>query len=133
MALGSDPAAAAKRGNPARAVELLAPVTPYEAGWNDRLLAAYLRGEAWLAEHRGEEAATEFQRIVSHPGVAPKQHARCVGAIGPRPSLCALEGDRAKAVAACQDFLGCGKTRVKASAPLPSFDLGVSSRQRTSV
>jgi hypothetical protein len=31
--------------NPMRGVEILAPVEPYEAGFADRLLAAYLRGE----------------------------------------------------------------------------------------
>ena len=39
-----------KRSRPARAVDLLTPVTPYEAGWSDNFLAAYLLGEAYLAE-----------------------------------------------------------------------------------
>jgi hypothetical protein len=34
-----------KRDNPLRAVELLAPVATYEAGWFDNFMAAYVRGQ----------------------------------------------------------------------------------------
>ena len=52
-----------KQGNAARAVELLAPVKRYEAGWIDRYMAAYLRGQAYLAARRGQDAALEFQKF----------------------------------------------------------------------
>ena len=58
-----------KRGKPMQAVEFLAPVTPYEAGWGDDFLAAYLRGEAYLAAHQGGEATVEFQKILDHRGI----------------------------------------------------------------
>jgi len=35
-----------KRGNTARALELFAPAAPYEAGYFDTYMPAYLRGEA---------------------------------------------------------------------------------------
>jgi hypothetical protein len=31
----------------------------------------YLRGQAYLRLQEGKEAATEFQKIVDHPGIAP--------------------------------------------------------------
>src|SRR5262249_36380841 len=55
-----------RKGNAARAVELLAPVKRYEAGWIDRYMAAYLRGQAYLATRRGEEAVAEFKTILEH-------------------------------------------------------------------
>jgi hypothetical protein len=55
-------------GAPAQAIELLRAATPYELGMSGiaffgffgGLYPAYLRGEAYLASHRGAEAATEF-------------------------------------------------------------------------
>jgi DNA-binding winged helix-turn-helix (wHTH) protein/tetratricopeptide (TPR) repeat protein len=93
-----------KRGIPMRAVELLEPVTPYEGGWEDGFFAAYLRGEAYLAEHRGREAAAEFQKIIDHPGVT------LASPIGPLAHLeiaraYVLQGDTAKARTKYQDFL----------------------------
>jgi hypothetical protein len=87
-----------------QAVELLEPVTPYEAGWEDGFFAAYLRGEAYLAEHRGREAAAGFQKIIDHPGVT------LAGPIGALARLeiarsYALEGDTTRARAAYHDFL----------------------------
>jgi hypothetical protein len=58
-----------KRGNLVQAVELLASVTPYEAGWFDSYRAAYLRGQAYLGTNHGQEAAAEFQKILDHRGV----------------------------------------------------------------
>jgi len=61
------------RANPSRAIELLQPVTtyelarPYEPG--APLCPVYLRGEAYLALRQGSEAAAEFQKILSHPGI----------------------------------------------------------------
>src|SRR5262249_43223703 len=59
---------------PAKAVEALVPATPYELGGNFEnlnflLYPVYLRGEAYLAEKQGDAAATEFQKILDHPGL----------------------------------------------------------------
>jgi eukaryotic-like serine/threonine-protein kinase len=53
------------RGQPARAVELLATASPYERAYPE---AVYLRGLAYLRLRRGAEAAAEFQKIVDHKG-----------------------------------------------------------------
>jgi tetratricopeptide (TPR) repeat protein len=84
------------RGNPTRAVELLVPVKRYEAGWTDRYMAAYLRGQAFLGARRGPEAAIEFQKIIDHRGVVldsiigPLSHVGLARAYG-------LDGDRSRA------------------------------------
>jgi eukaryotic-like serine/threonine-protein kinase len=93
-----------KRGNPLRAVELLAPVAHYEAGWDDNYMAAYLRGQAYLDANRGQEAAAEFQKILDHRGIVQN------GLIGALAHLQigrahAMQGDTAKGRAAYQDFL----------------------------
>jgi tetratricopeptide (TPR) repeat protein len=93
-----------KRGNPMRAVELLAPVASYEAGWFDNFMAAYLRGEAYLAAHRGQEAAAEFQKILDHRGAVLNS---VIGALAHLQlgRAFAMQGDTNKSRAAYHDFL----------------------------
>jgi len=93
-----------KRANPTRAVEILASVETYEAGLADRLLAAYLRGEAYLAGRRGREAVAEFQKIINHRGIVLSSPIGPLARLGLARSY-ALEGDTTKAGAAYQDFL----------------------------
>jgi eukaryotic-like serine/threonine-protein kinase len=92
-----------KRGNPRRAVELLAPEAPFEAGWSDRYTAAYLRGLAYLDAHRGQEAAAEFQKILDHRGVVLNIVIGALAHLQIGRSY-ALQGDTAKAKLAYQDF-----------------------------
>ena len=92
------------RGNPARALELLAPFAIYDEGWFENYMFAYVRGEACLQAHRGEEAAAEFRKIIDHPGVAGN------APYGVRARLelaraYAMQGDTSKAKSAYQDFL----------------------------
>jgi serine/threonine protein kinase/Flp pilus assembly protein TadD len=92
-----------KQGNATRAIDLLAPVKRYEAGWVDRYMAAYLRGQAYLAADRGGEAAVEFQKILDHRGVTRDS------LIGPlsRAGLARAyvqQGDVVRARAAYEDF-----------------------------
>jgi DNA-binding winged helix-turn-helix (wHTH) protein/tetratricopeptide (TPR) repeat protein len=95
---------ALKRGNTARALELFAPSGPSESGWFDLYLPAYLRGEAYLLAHRGQEAAAEFQKIISHRGVVLNTEIGAVAHVGLARAY-AIQGDKAKAKAAYQDFL----------------------------
>jgi serine/threonine protein kinase/Tfp pilus assembly protein PilF len=60
-----------KRGDPARAVDLLAAGSKYELGERAGLTPAYLRGEAYLQMRDGAKAAVEFQKILDHRGVDP--------------------------------------------------------------
>lgn len=93
---------ALSRNEPAKAIAALQP-TPYESRF---LLSpnAYQRGLAYLANHQGKEAATEFQSILDHPGLVGNSP---VGALAhlQMARACALQEDIAKARSAYQDFL----------------------------
>jgi predicted Zn-dependent protease len=89
-----------------RAIEALHAAAPYELG--DELYPAYFRGLAYIAAHRGSEAASEFQKILDHRGIvwnAP------IGALTHLQigRAYVLQGDNAKARAAYQDFLSLWK------------------------
>jgi serine/threonine protein kinase/tetratricopeptide (TPR) repeat protein len=92
------------RNNANRAIELLRPTIPYELGTDARFLPIYLRGQAYLRTRAGKEAATEFQKILDHRGVAPLSP---LHALAHLQLACAwaLQGDTGKSRAAYQDFL----------------------------
>jgi serine/threonine protein kinase/Flp pilus assembly protein TadD len=98
------------RGNPSNAAEALQAAAPYELGQpgsgasQPALYPVYVRGEAYLAEHHGTEAAAEFQKILDHRGIVLNEP---IGALA-RLEIArayAMQGDTAKAKAAYQDFL----------------------------
>ncbi len=106
---------AVSRSNPQRALDILAVAAPYELGtpayslynWPN-LYPVYVRGEAYLAAHRGEDALIEFQKILDHRGIVLNEP---IGAlvhlqIG---RAYAMAGDTARAKAAYQDFLSLWK------------------------
>jgi tetratricopeptide (TPR) repeat protein len=102
---------ALNNGEPRKAIELLQTAVPYDLavpgswfGFFGFMYPAYVRGEAWLAAHRGAEAATEFQKILDHRGLVFSDP---VGAMARLQLGRALDmsGDRTKAKAAYQDFL----------------------------
>jgi serine/threonine protein kinase/Flp pilus assembly protein TadD len=97
-----------KRGNPARAIELLAPVKRYEEGWTDAYWAAYLRGEAYLANRQGPEAALEFQKIVDHRGVVLNALYGALAHVGLARAY-VLQGDVAKTRVAYENFFALWK------------------------
>lgn len=103
------------RGRPAGAVDQLAPAAAYELSWwEPTLMPAYLRGQAYLAVHRGPEAAAEFQKILDHRGVVLNAPIAALAYLGLGRAYAleasAGQGDqaapfRAKARTAYQDFL----------------------------
>jgi hypothetical protein len=92
-----------KRGNALSAVELLGPVKRYEAGWTDKYMAAYLRGQAYLAARRGPEAALEFQKVLDHRGVVLSSLIGALAHVGLARAL-ALQGDIPRARASYENF-----------------------------
>ena len=96
------------RRDSAKAIELLRAATPYElAVWRSEpqgLFSVLVRGNVYLAEHKGSEAAAEFQKILDHRGaVANKPIGALVHLqIG---RAYAMAGDKAKAKAAYNDFV----------------------------
>jgi eukaryotic-like serine/threonine-protein kinase len=99
------------RSNPRQALEALRVAAPYELGlpalqylnWPN-MYPVYVRGEAYLAAHRGLEAAAEFQKILDHRGIVLNEP---IGALTHLQlgRAYAMSGDSAKARAAYQDFL----------------------------
>jgi Flp pilus assembly protein TadD len=58
--------------NPESAVSLLQIATPYELGeaaYISNMYPAYMRGQAYLLAHNGKAAATEFKKLLDHPGI----------------------------------------------------------------
>jgi DNA-binding winged helix-turn-helix (wHTH) protein/tetratricopeptide (TPR) repeat protein len=94
---------ALNRNDPAKAIELLQAAAPYELGMGG-LYPAYLRGEAYLAGHKGAEAAGEFRKILDHSGIVGNA---LIGALAHLQigRAYAMQGDTAKARVAYQDFL----------------------------
>jgi DNA-binding winged helix-turn-helix (wHTH) protein/tetratricopeptide (TPR) repeat protein len=101
--------------DPQQALDILRLAAPYELGlpavgiynWPN-LYPVYVRGEAYLAAHRGSEAAAEFQKILDHRGIVSNEP---IGALAHLQlgRAYALQGDTAKARAAYRDFLALWK------------------------
>jgi eukaryotic-like serine/threonine-protein kinase len=95
-----------RRGNPARAMELLQASSPYELGEYAGLAPVYVRGEAYLQMHEGSKAAEEFQRILDHRGSDPFDFAFAHLGLARAYSL---QGDGTRARTAFQDFFALWK------------------------
>jgi hypothetical protein len=104
---------AVSKRNASAALESLRGAAPYELGtpasrtytsyWT-ALYPVYVRGEAYLAAHKGSEAAAEFHKILDHRGIVLNS---LIGALAHLQlgRAYAMQGDTAKAKAAYQDFL----------------------------
>jgi tetratricopeptide (TPR) repeat protein len=68
------------------------------------LYSAYIRGQAYLAAGKGNEAATEFQKIADHSGIVWNCWTGALAHLGLARAY-ALRGETTKAHAAYQDFL----------------------------
>jgi tetratricopeptide (TPR) repeat protein/predicted Ser/Thr protein kinase len=94
-------------GNEAsKTILILRAAAPYELGevGATSLCPVFVRGEAYLAAHRGNEAAAEFQKILDHRGVVFNEP---IGALAHLQlgRAYAMQSDTAKARTAYQDFL----------------------------
>jgi hypothetical protein len=88
----------------AKAIEALRPAVPYEIGVAAHLYPAYVRGLAFLAARQGNEAVTEFQKVIDHPAVVGNDPIGALVHIGLARTY-ALQRDTARARAVYQDFL----------------------------
>jgi len=93
---------------PLRAIELLQTVTPYELAHvalpPNALYPGYLRGLAYLRAKQGQDAATEFQKVIDHPGIT-LLHLQGALAHLQLGRAQAMMGDKAAARKSYQDFL----------------------------
>ncbi len=101
-------AVALDRNDPAKAIEILQPATPYDLSPLSRLANPYERGQAFLLEHKGNEAAAEFQKLLDHRGVVVNS---IYGALAHLQlgRAYAVAGDNAKSRTAYQDFFALWK------------------------
>jgi eukaryotic-like serine/threonine-protein kinase len=79
------------------------------AGFAGSLYPIYVRGEAYMAGHKGPEAAAEFQKIIAHIGVVSNDPTIVVAARLQLARAFALAGDRSRAKKAYDDFLNLWK------------------------
>ena len=63
-----------------------------------------MRGESYLAAHRGKDAAAEFQKILDHRGIVWNAPIGALAHLGLGRAY-ALSGDKTRAKIAYQDFL----------------------------
>jgi DNA-binding winged helix-turn-helix (wHTH) protein/Flp pilus assembly protein TadD len=94
--------AALRANNAPKAVEALHVAIPYELGVS--LYPAYYRGLSYLAVHQGNEAATEFQKILDHRGLVWNSPFSALAHLQLARAF-AIQGNALKARAAYQDFL----------------------------
>ena len=106
---------ALNQNRPSKAVELLQTAIPYELGIANgggsepilgagSLYPAYVRGLAYLAAHRGAEAAVEFQKILDHRSIVICDPVGVVAHVQLARAY-AISGNKTKAKSAYQDFL----------------------------
>jgi len=98
----------------AKALEALYGAAPYELGipgngaFTPATYPVYVHGVAFLAAHRGSEAAAEFQKILGHGGIVLNEPIAALAHLGLARAY-VVSGDTAKARAAYQDFLALWK------------------------
>ena len=103
---------ALNHGESSKAIDLLQAAVRCELGtpgssFNGNfgtLYPVYVRGEAYLATHRGTEAAVEFRKILDHRGVVISDPIGALAHLQLGRAL-ALSGDKIKAKSAYDDFL----------------------------
>jgi eukaryotic-like serine/threonine-protein kinase len=101
---------ALNRNQASKAIEAVEVAAPYELGAvGDRpftlsLYPAYVRGQAHLVAGHGIEAASEFQKIIDHPGVVQNELIGALAGLGlARANV--LQGNTPKALPEYQEFL----------------------------
>ena len=99
---------ALSRNDPSRAIQILQAAEPYELSSSGALYPVYVRGESYLAAHRGNEAAAESQKILDHRGIVVNAPIGALAHLGLGRAY-ALSGDKTGAKIAYQDFLNLWK------------------------
>jgi len=94
------------RNNSAQGVQLLEATRRYEGA--AEFWPQYLRGQAYLRQQKGAEAAVEFQKILDHRGEAPLSVLYPLAHLG-LARAAAMAGDATKARTAYQNFLALWK------------------------
>ncbi len=96
------------RGNGAQAIQLLEPLRSYDFGLVCGVGNNYLRGQVYLQQRMGNEAAAEFQKIVDHRGVDGLSPLHPLAHLG-LARAAALTGDMVRSRKEYQDFFALWK------------------------
>lgn len=98
------------RRNPSKAIEILQVTAPYELGESypqfqvgGSLYPIYVRAQAYLILHRGDEAAKEFTKILDHRGIVMNCPLGALARLGLARAF-ALQGHIAKSRSTYQEF-----------------------------
>jgi serine/threonine protein kinase/Flp pilus assembly protein TadD len=94
------------RNNPAQAIQLLETTRPYEGVAHSQI--AYLRGQAYLSQRKGADAAAEFQKILDHRGWQPTSPLYSLAHVG-LARAAVLQDSTANARKAYQNFFALWK------------------------
>jgi DNA-binding winged helix-turn-helix (wHTH) protein/tetratricopeptide (TPR) repeat protein len=102
------------RKDPSKAIYALQVAAPYELGGQGggglgiSLYPVYVRGQAYMAARRGNDAAVEFQKIVDHRGIVLNEVIGPLAVLGLARAY-ALQGDTPSALTAYQNFFALWK------------------------
>jgi eukaryotic-like serine/threonine-protein kinase len=106
---------ALNRKSATQAIDALQVAVPYDLSLPDtdgmlelNLYPVFVRGNAYLAAHRGSEAAAEFRKILDHRGAVSNELIGALAHLGLGRAY-AANGDIAKSRAAYQDFFALWK------------------------
>jgi tetratricopeptide (TPR) repeat protein len=94
------------RNDPGKALEILQAASAYELV--RYLVIPYERGQAYLLEHKGNEAAAEFQKLLDHRGAVGTSIGGALAHLQLGRAY-AMAGDEGKARTAYQDFFALWK------------------------
>jgi eukaryotic-like serine/threonine-protein kinase len=97
-------AAAARRDDARRVLELLAPVKPYDRAARSEFWPEYLRGDAYLRLKDAPAAAAQYRSILDHRGEYPSSSLYPLARLGLARAQ-ALAGDAGNARQTYQEFL----------------------------
>src|SRR5262249_13918647 len=124
--------AALRAGQPQSAIDELQAARPYELAnppitfnsFFGCFYPVFVRGEAYLVQRKGAEAAAEFQRILDHRGLLLEDPlgARARVELG---RAWAMAGDRQRRAPLTRTFWRCGRT------PTPAFRCSRRQKQNT--
>jgi predicted Zn-dependent protease len=115
---------ALNRKSAAQAIEALQVAVPYdlailptEGELELNLYPVYIRGNAYLAAHRGAEAAAEFKKLLEQRGAVSNELIGALAHLGLGRAY-AIDGDIARSRAAYQDFFALWKNADPSVSPL---------------
>jgi hypothetical protein len=96
------------RGDPQKAVDILAPYEKYDLSTQISLVQIYIRAQSLLAQKKGPAAGAAFKKLLDNRNVLPNEITPALAQLG-LARVYALSADTAKARTAYQDFLATWK------------------------